>query len=159
MNKFAKPVAYGVGGAIIGWIVATLITIVLAIIAGFLAVIQISELIAVVVVLSLVTPIVPAFLIGSMITTIEPKADKKSAGLSALIVALLLASIPLILIINWNFPVELMTDTLEQPAWVGTVMTWYAWLMVVLSPLLAFALAAEISIGAASTDRPAPPSA
>jgi hypothetical protein len=153
MNNLVKPAVYGLTGAVVGWIVAAAITIVLAVIAGILAVIEIRFLIVLVVLFSLAAPIVPAYLIGSLVNGVSQNLTKKSAGLVALIVALLLASIPLILIINSNFPVELMTNTLEQPAWVGTAMTGYAWLLVALSPIIAFALAAEISIGSAAADR------
>lgn len=90
-------------------------------------------------------------------TNISGLQSKKTLGLTAAAVAMVAVSIPLVLIIRDNFPVEFMT-TLDQPDWVGTVMTGYTWLMVVLSPIIAFALASDSSIKSASTDRPAPPS-
>jgi hypothetical protein len=109
--------------------------------------------------LTLATPIIPALGVGLLMssTNISGLQSKKTLGLTAAAVAMVAVSIPLVLIIRDNFPVEFMT-TLDQPDWVGTVMTGYTWLMVVLSPIIAFALASDSSIKSASTDRPAPPS-
>ena len=155
MNNILKSVLYGIGGAIGGWIIAALITLVLAVIAGILDVLGIRFLIMLVVLLSLAAPVVPALGIGGFVSSASTGSsmNKRAAGMVAAAIAIILASIPLVLIINDNFPVDLMTNTLDQPDWVGTVMTWYAWLMVALSPVIAFALAADIPIGSATSDR------
>ncbi len=161
MNNFLKLVVYGLGGAIGGWIVAALITLVLAVFAGILDSIGIRFLIMLVVLLSLAAPVMPALGIGSLVSGANTGSSmgKKTAGLIAAAIAVILASIPLVLIINDNFPIDLMTNTLEQPDWVGTVMTWFTWLMVALSPIIAFALAADISSGAAEADPTSSPPA
>ncbi len=159
MNKFGKPIVHGLGGAIIGWIVSAIITIVLGVIAAMLEVIEVRYLIALLVILTLVAPFVPGYLIGSMMADAnkEAKSNKRTLGLIGGGLALIVVSLPLVLIIRDNFPIEFM-HTLDQPDWVGTVMTWYAWLSVVVNPLLTFALVAEITLRGSRSDRPGTPS-
>jgi hypothetical protein len=155
MNSTLRAILFGAVGAVIGWLAAAAATLVLGIIAGVLAVIEVRFLVALVVILSLVTPIIPTFVLTTTISVGTDKSNlsKKTIGIIAAILTAGLVSIPLVLITNDNFPNELMLTTLEQPDWVGAVMTGYVWLMVVLSPIIAFIIAADIPIGSAKPDR------
>jgi hypothetical protein len=144
-----RVIAYGVGGAIVGWIAAALGTLILAVIAGILEATEIRILIVLAVLIALVIPILPSIVVGSLIKIggASSKLSSKALGWTAAGITIVFVAVPLLMITQDGLPTTLMTSALDLPNWVGTAFTGYTVIAALLSPALAYALSADLPIG------------
>ena len=138
-----KIILYGLGGALVGWLVAALAVVLIAVIAGILEAVLFRPLAFIVALITLAFPFIPpgCVHIAAGAASLDAASSPRAKGVMVALVVLIFSSVPLVLVSLLGSPGlfhTIMTDMFELWDWVGIFATYCAIAIALVTPVMSY---------------------